>query len=48
MQVPNCNNVGGPDFNLGPGRSKQPLYPDQAQVKVDVILAEALYPAWVG
>ncbi len=28
--------------------SKQPLHPDKAQIKVDVILAKALYPAWVG
>jgi hypothetical protein len=46
--------MGDPDFNLGlkalaaPGWSKQPLYPDEAQVKVYVKLAEALYPAWVG
>jgi hypothetical protein len=31
-----------------PGWLKQPLYPDEAQVKVDVILAESLYPAWLG
>jgi hypothetical protein len=28
--------------------SKEPLYPDETQVQVDVILAKTLYPAWVG
>ena len=56
MWMPNGDNGREPDLSFGaksagetaPGRSKQPLYPDEAQVEVYVILAEALYHAWVG